>query len=191
MDIVRGDFLIEIQTRHFGAIKRKLEKLLAHHCVRLVYPIPSEKWIVKLADDGHSPVSRRKSPKQGVYENLFDELIRLPRLLMNPNFSLELLLIHEEEVRRYDGERGCRRHGWVTDERRLLNVVDRRTLKTPADLYTFIPADLPEPFTTSDLATAIAKPLRLAQKMVYCLRSTGCITPVGKQSNSILHSKPG
>jgi hypothetical protein len=187
VDIVRGDLLIEIQTCNFGAIKRKLEKLIAHHSVRLVYPIPNIKWIVRLADDGTNPISRRKSPKKGVYEHLFDELVSLPKLLMNPNFSIELLLIQEEEVRRYEGERGFRRHGWVTDERRLLQVVEKRLLKTPSDLSSFIPSNLTEPFTTSDFAVAIAKPLRLTQKTVYCLRLMGCITPVGKHSNSILY----
>ena len=72
-DIVRGDLLIEIQTRNFTSIKRKLEKLLINHPVRLVYPIPREKWITKLAADGNSPVSRRRSPKRGAYEEVFWE----------------------------------------------------------------------------------------------------------------------
>jgi hypothetical protein len=189
IDIVRGGLLIEIQTRNFSAIKRKLEKLTAHHCLRLVYPIPVEKWIIKMADNGSTPLSRRKSPKQGGFEHIFDELIRLPGLMMNPNFSLELLLIQEEEVRIYDGIRGWRRGGWVTQERRLLKVVDQRTLKTPADISAFIPSSLAEPFTTSDLAAAIARTRRLAQKMVYCLRLMGCLVPVGKSSNSILYKK--
>jgi hypothetical protein len=50
-----------------------------------------------------------------------------------------LLLIQEEEVRRYDGVRGWRKGGWVTCERRLLKVLDRRTLISPADIAAFIP----------------------------------------------------
>jgi hypothetical protein len=189
VDIVRGKLLVEIQTRNFGAIRRKLEKLLVHHKVRLVYPIPCEKWILKQADDEDSPDSRRKSPKRGGFEDIFDELVSLPKLLMNPNFSIELLLIEEEEARRYDGVRGWRRRGWVTEERRLLKVVEHRTIKTPADLAGFIPRGLTEPFTTSDLAAATSKPRRLAQKMVYCLRLAGCITMVGKRANAILYAR--
>jgi hypothetical protein len=189
VDIVRGNLLIEIQTRNFGAIKRKLNKLVAQHQIRLVYPIPDVKWIVRMADDGTSRISRRKSPKRGVYEHLFDELVSIPTLLKNPNFSIELLLIQEEEVRQYDGVRGFRKHGWVTVERRLMTVVEKRLLKTTSDLLFFIPSNLTEPFTTSSLATAIAKPLRVAQKMVYCLRLMGCITPVGKYSNFILYER--
>ena len=116
VDIVRGNLLIEIQTRNFAAIRRKLEKLFARHNVRLVYPIPYEKWIIKRPHDEDSPVSRRKSSKRGVFEDIFDELVNFPQLLMNPNFSLELLLIREEEARRYDGTRGWRRQGWISSE---------------------------------------------------------------------------
>jgi hypothetical protein len=186
---VRGDLLVEIQTRNFAAIKRKLKKLLAHHQVRLVYPIPYEKWIIKQPHGEDSPVSRRKSPKRGVFDDVFDELVSFPQLLVNPNFTLELLLIREEELRRHDGTRGWRRRGWVTSERRLLEVVEQRTLTLPADMSAFIPPDLAEPFTTSDFAIAIAKSRRFAQKMVYCLRLMGCITPVGKHANSILYTR--
>lgn len=189
VDIVRGDLLIEIQTRNFSSIKRKLEKLLVNHPVRLVYPIPREKWITKLGDDGNTPVSRRRSPKRCSFENAFEELIRLPGLLQHPNLTIELLLIEEEEVRRYDGVRGWRRRGWVTEERRLLRVVDRRTLSTPADIHAFIPVTLPEPFSVSELAKATDTSAPLARKMVYCLRKMGNLAPVGKRGNAILYAR--
>jgi hypothetical protein len=189
VDIVRGNLLIEIQTRNFVAIRRKLEKLVIHHPVRLVYPIPHEKWIIRLAGDGYSQLSRRKSPKLGTFEQVFDELVYLPKLLINSNFSLELLLIQEEEVRRYDGIRGWRRRGWVTQERRLLKVMDRRIFQTPADMGIFIPSTLDSPFSASDLADVSGTPRRLTQKIVYCLRLMGCITPVEKRGNSILYTR--
>ena len=189
IDIVRGDRLIEIQTWNFSAIKRKLEKLLVNHCVRLVYPIPREKWIVKLAVDGNGPAGRRKSPKRGTYEQVFYELVRIPELLKNPNFSIELLLMDEEEVRRYDGVRGWRRRGWVTEERKLLQVVDSRILSSQADMYAFIPEAVGETFTVADISRAIGCSRRLAQKMVYCLRALGCVAPVGKKVNAIMYSR--
>ncbi|MEE8392015.1 MAG: hypothetical protein V3S14_14635 [Anaerolineae bacterium] len=187
VDIVRGDLLVEIQTTNFAAIKRKLAALTSHHPVRLVYPIAREKWIVKLAKDGNGQLGRRKSPKRGALEHVFGELVSFPHLLSNPNFSLDVLLIQEEEVRRYDGKRGWRRKGWVTHERRLLQVVDHRLFETPADMAALLPPGLVEPFTTSDLAAAIAKPRWLARKMAYCLRQMDAIAPVGKRGNAILY----
>ena len=154
-----------------------------------MYPIARDKWIVKLADDGHSQLSRRKSPKRGAIEHVFEELVSFPELLLNPNFSIEVLLIQEEESRRYDAIRGWRRQGWVTHERQLLRVIERRLFRGSADLGTLVPFALPEPFTTSDLALAIAESRRLAQKMVYCLRLMGCITQTGRVGNAILYSR--
>ena len=187
VDIVRGHLLVEIQTRNFAAIKRKLAKLTVWHPVRLVYPIARDKWIIKLGEDGHSQLSRRKSPKRGAVEHVFEELVSFPELPLNPNFSIELLLIQEEEIRRYDATRGWRRKGWVTDERQLLKVMERRLFRVPADIGALVPSTLAEPFTTSDLALAIAKPRRLAQKMVYCLRFMGYITRTGNNGNALLY----
>ena len=189
IDILRGDLLVEIQTRNFAAIKRKMNVLTKNHTLRLVYPIAQEKWIVKLARDEKSSQSRRKSPKRGTPVQIFEELVSFPQLLLRPRFSLELLLIQEEEVRRYDGSRGWRRKGWVTYERRLLDVIDRQLFATPADMGALIPPALNEPFTTSDLASAVGRPRRLAQKMAYCLRKMGAITPVGKRGNAILYTR--
>ena len=87
------------------------------HRIRLVYPIAQEKWIVKLAKDNSVGFTRRKSPKRGRVEDLFWEMVSFP--FANPNFSLEVLMIREEEVRRYDGKRKWRRRGWVIEERRI------------------------------------------------------------------------
>lgn len=186
-DIVRGDLLIEIQTASFSSMKRKLLELTAHHPVRLVYPVARQKWIVKVAEDHHTQVSRRKSPKRGMVVDIFAELVSFPTLLANPNFSLEVLLIQEEEVRHHNPNRGWRRRGWLTHERRLLKVLNRQRFETPADMANLLPPSLPEPFTTSDLAASLPRPRRLAQRMAYCLREMQVIDPVGKQGNAILY----
>jgi len=110
-------------------------------------------------------------------------------LLAHPNFSLELLLIQEEETRHYDGTRNWRRKGWGTHQRKLLQVVDRRLFETPADMLTLIPASLVEPFTTTQLAEAKGQPVWLAQKMAYCLRAMGAIVIVGKHGRHVLYAR--
>jgi hypothetical protein len=186
VDIVRGNLLVEIQTRGIGAIKRKLTALTATHTVRLVYPVAREKWIVRLGRNG-DVVGRRRSPKRGAVVHIFDELASLPRLLTHPNFSLEVLSIREEEVRRQEVGRAWRRRGWVTNERRLVEVLDSRLFETPGDLCALIPETLAEPFSTREMARALDQPHRLAQKMAYCLREMGAIRPVGNRGRAILY----
>jgi hypothetical protein len=189
IDIVQDGLLVEIQTRNFAAIKQKLASLIDRHPVRLVYPVAQEKWIVKLGRDGQRPLGRRKSPKRGALEHVFEELVSFPVLVQNRNFSVEVVLIQEEEYRRHDSSRAWRRRGWITQERRLLRVVGRHLFETPGDLGGLLPDALPEPFATSDLAKAIAQPRRLAQKMAYCLREMGVITPRGKRGNAVLYTR--
>jgi hypothetical protein len=189
VDIVRGKLLIEIQTQNFAAIKQKMTKLTLHHPVRLVYPIAQLKWIVRLADGGQHDLGRRKSPKRGAFEDVFGELVSFPRLLCNPNFTIEVLLIQEKEIRRHQASRGWRRKEWATQQRQLLNVVQRHVFETPADMSALIPSAMAEPFTTSELASAIGKPRSLAQQMAYCLREMGAILPVGKRGNAILYKR--
>ena len=188
-DIVRGEQLIEIQTRSFPAMKRKLRRLLPHHPVRLVYPIAREKWIVKLEPGKETRLSRRKSPKRGSVEDLFVELVSFPDLLNDPQFSIHVLLIQEEELRRHDQKRAWRRRGWVTEERRLLGVVADHVFETPQDLAALLPDSLVDPFTTADLAQGLGKPRWLAQKMAYCLREMGVITAAGKKGRAFLYTR--
>lgn len=188
VDIVRGNLLIEVQTGGFSSIKRKMHALSALHPVRLVYPISREKWIVRLAKNGGRILGRRRSTRRGTPEQLFEELVSFPTLMAHPNFSLEVLFVHEEEVRCRDTKRRWRRGGWVTKERRLLDVVDRLVLHGPDDLLPFIPPELAEPWSTADLSAATGRPRWLAQKIVYCLRESGGIRVVGKKGNALLYA---
>jgi hypothetical protein len=181
IDIVRDDLLLEIQTGSFASIKSKITHLVRTHPLRLIYPIAREKFIVKLAHDNGGEQPRRKSPKRGRVEELFREMVSFPNLITNPNFSLEVLLVQEEEVRRYEANRNWRRKGWVTHERRLLAVLDQQRFETPADWRALLPENLGELFTTKDLADTGAMPLGLAQKTAYCLRKAGVIDLSGRQ----------
>ena len=189
VDIRRGSQIIEIQTRNFAAIKAKVTALLEGHDVLLVTPVAVEKRIVKLPKGDGAPLPVRRSPKRGMVADVFDELVSFPRLVTHPRFALEVALISEEEVRRWEPKRAWRRHGWVTDHRRLVAIVDRQRIEDVADLISLIPADLAEPFTTADLADALGRPRRLAQRMAYCLRAADAVVPVGKSGNAIEYAR--
>jgi hypothetical protein len=188
IDVVRGDLLVEIQTRGFAALTAKLTALLERHPVRLVHPIARERWIVRLDADG-TMLGRRKSPKRGRVEHIFAELVRFPALIRHPRFTLEVLLTREEEVRFADGRGSWRRKGWSIVDRRLIAVDERLRLESADDLRALLPAGLPHPFTTRDLAEGLSIPRRLAQQMAYCLRAMGAITAVGMRERAWLYEE--
>ena len=192
IDIVRDDdLLVEIQTRSFAPLKTKLCKLTVTHCVRLVHPIAVEKWILKISEHGEE-LGRRKSPKRGRIEDVFKELVSIPDLVPNDRFTLEVLMIREEEVRMYDGKGSWRHPEWHKEDRRLLEVVEQHVLHNPTDVAALLPsaAALPRPFTNRGLAAAAKLRLNLAGRMTYCLRKMGALDVVGKERNAQLFAEP-
>jgi len=188
VDIVRGDLLVEIQTRNFSALKHKLSNLTTDRQVRLVHPIPSEKWILRVSTNGRKQISRRKSPKRGCVEHLFSELVSFPSLAANPNFSIEVLLTQEEELWKNDGKGSWRRKRWSISDRRLLNVHESVILTSISDYQNLLPSSLPREFTTADLKEGLGLNYRLAGKMAYCLREMGAIKQTGKKGNAFLYT---
>lgn len=189
VDLVRGDQLIEVQTRSFSSMKRKAVALLGvGHRLRIVHPIPVDKWIVKIDADGVL-VSRRRSPRHGSAADVFGELVSIAEVLGHPLLEIEVLLTTVEEHWRYGLHRAWRRRGWSVSERRLLEVLQTVRLSCPAELAGLLPADLPESFTTADLAAKLGRPPRAAQQMAYCLRRVGAVTAVGKQGNAVIYQR--
>jgi hypothetical protein len=186
IDIVRGDQLIEIQTQNLAAIQRKLQALLEHHPVRLVYPIAKEKWIGRTTRSGKKIIGRRKSPKVGQLSDLFGELVSIPELINRKNFALEVVLVQEEEIRRVDGRGSWRRRGQSIHDHKLLQVLETVTFEKREDMLRFLPGDLDQPFSNHDLAQRTGNSIYAVRQMTYCLKKMGVLEQVGKRGNTLL-----
>jgi hypothetical protein len=187
VDIVRGHQLIEIQTGNFGALKQKLARLLENHPVHLLYPVAAQKWIVRETAAGHL-LGRRQSPKRGQVWDVFDELVRIPHLLADPNLSIGVLLTQQEELWRDDGRGSWRRNYWSMADRRLLAVNEEVVIRRPSDFLALWPDKLPRPFTNKQLAQTLSIRPRLAQRITYTLRQCDVLTAVGKDGKSSLYN---
>lgn len=189
IDVVRDQQLIEIQTQHFYAIKKKIFELINNYFLKLVYPIASEKWLLKLPKAKGGTNSRRKSPKRGRPLEIFRELVSIPEMIKRPNFTLDVVMADIEEVRRYTGKKPWRQNGWETVEQRLIRVVKVITIHKPEDLMIFLPESLPGRFTSADLQKAAEIPRWLAQKTAYCLKQSGVVKQMGKRGRYNLYEQ--
>lgn len=187
VDIRRGEDVIEIQTGSFASMKRKLTALLAGRAVHIVHPVAVEKWITKVGEDGATFISRRKSPKRGSCFDLFDELVSFPQLMLDANFSVEVVLIKEEELRCEDGRGSWRRKGTSIKDHLLLEVAGREVFRTGRDFLRLLPAGWTGPSTNRELAAALKQPSFRIARATYCLSRMGVITKAGKRGNSILY----
>ncbi|MBW8012711.1 MAG: hypothetical protein FVQ83_15955 [Chloroflexi bacterium] len=183
VDVKRVDLLIEIQTRNFSAIKNKLEELCKRHPVQLVYPITQVKWIIRVDKTGKT-IKKRKSPKRGRIEHLFNEMIHIPELTNNPNFSLKVLLIKAEEIWIDDGKGSWRRKGWSIRDQNLIEIIEEIKFDSIHDYLDLLPSSLPMEFTNKDLRQISKLPIRLVGKMTYCLRKIGILKIIAKRGNA-------
>jgi hypothetical protein len=193
IDLVRADGeLVEIQTGGFAPLGRKLDALLDAHRMRIVFPVPAQRRIVRV--DAHGEVlSARRSPLRGTALDVFDRLVSFPSLVAHPNLVVEVLLCREDHVRAPEAGRsrsGRRRRD--PGERRLHEVLERVEIDTPAAAAALLPAALgagDEPFTTRELAAALKCRMVLAQRVAYCLRAMEVLADAGKRGRAPLHRR--
>ena len=112
-------------------------------------------------------------------------MVRIPDLIREESFGIEVLITREEEIRCDDGMGSWRRKGVSIKDRLLLDVVDRVKFSSEDDFRRFLPGDLEEPFTNNDLARAAGLPIRNARRMSYCLRKMGVMREIGKTGNEL------
>jgi hypothetical protein len=181
-DLIRGDLLIEIQTGNFPQIRAKLAKLLKGYRIKLVHPVPERRWVIREVDGRRQ---RRVSPRVGRVEDVFNELVYCPTMPLNPNFSLEVLLVHSEESQavRWIGRKRTR---YTVTERHLVKVVSSVVFERPEDYLKLIP-DMHGAFTARQLSKAIGLRITLARRVVYCLAKMGMLEEVGSIARAKLY----
>ena len=189
IDVVHHHQLIEIQTQHFYAIKKKIFKLIENYSLVLVFPVAQQKWLLKLPQRSGEKAVRRKSPKEEAPYGVFAELVSFPELVSHPRFRLDVVMVEVEEVRQYSGEKPWRQNGWVTVEQRLERIHEIHQVQQPADLWHLLPETLPGEFTTSDLRHHAGMPLWLAQKTAYCLKKAGAVHQAGRRGRYNLYRR--
>jgi hypothetical protein len=189
IDVHNGDQLVEIQHGSLAAIRDKVARLVVDHQVLVVKPIVARKTIIRLDQPQGREVSRRLSPKQGQLLDIFDELIFFRRVFPHPQLVLDVPLVEIEETR-YPGHgrrRRWRRDDHIVADQRLIAVRTRTTFRSAGDLLSLLPAELPRPWNTGDLARLLGVHRPIAQRIAYCLRHMSAAREVGKSGNARLY----
>lgn len=84
-DIFVRDHIIEIQTANMNAMRAKLACFLPQYPVRVVYPIPAEKWIIWVDPETGELLNKNRSPLRGSFFHAFRELYKIRPYLRDPN----------------------------------------------------------------------------------------------------------
>ena len=149
-DIYNEHGIIEIQTRQLNKLRDKLSVFLNEYQVRVVYPMPYEKYLSWIEPETGDITSRRKSPKRcSMYDAMF-ELYKIKAFLKNQNLKVTLLLIDMEEYKLLNG--------WSYDKKRGSVRYDR----IPVGIRKIVELDCPQDYMHID---------RFFQQRNICLHS--------------------
>lgn len=190
-DIYTGEEIIEVQSRNFNTMRRKLDCFLKQYPVTVVYPIPYNKWLVWIDEETGECSARRKSPAKGTAYLAFIELYRIKQFLKSENIRFRFLLIDIEEYRLLNGWSADKKKGSSRYDRIPLQLVEEVSIERPEDYMQFVPAQLEDAFTSEEFAKAAHIPKRLAQTTLNILFEMGCVNRTGKQGRSYLYEAAG
>lgn len=182
-DIARDSEVVEIQTRSFSALKRKLAVFLPHYSVTVVTPISQIKWLSWIEEQTGEVTKKRKSPKTGTALDVFRELYHIREFLLHPNFQMRLLFLEVEEYRLLNGWGNGGKRGSTRYDRIPIRLLGEQFLGNREDYQHVLPACLPEPFTSADLARAARLSSNAASRAMNVFFSLQAVERVGKQGN--------
>jgi len=179
--------IIEIQTRSFDKLRKKLLEFLEIGPVIVVYPIPKTKWLLWIDEETGEITKKRKSPKQGQIYDVILELYKIKPFLIHPNFRLCIVLIDLEEYRYLNGWSKDKKKGSTRCDRVPIDIVEEVYINSIADYMKFIPKGLNHQFTSKDYRDAAKTSLRTSQTALNILHYIGVVKRVGKQGRLYLN----
>lgn len=188
-DIFDGQQVYEIQTRAFNTLRPKLERILEHYPVTVVYPIARKKRIIWVDPETGETTKPRRSPKTGSVWDAFKELYKVKMFLTDQQLKIKLVLLDIDEYRLQNGWSKDRKKGSHRMERIPVDLCEIVELSKPEDYCSLLPALLPSKFTSADLAQIIKVTKSKASTICNILYTIGAIIRVGKQGNAYLYKK--
>lgn len=186
-DIFTGEEILEIQTRNFYSLKKKLDKFLLRYPVTIIYPLPRQKWIVWIDPTTGERGKKRKSPKKGTVYDACKELSKITEFLTNKRLSVKIVFLDMEEYRLLNGWDREKKRGSHRYDRIPIQMVEEIELLEGIDYQKLIPAGLAAVFDAKDFAKAAKIRPDRARQALYILYHLGQVERIGKQGNAYLY----
>lgn len=188
-DIAREDEIIEIQTRNFNKLRRKLGVFLEQGYVTVVYPIPYTKWISWINEETGEISGKRKSPKKGSVYMAFHELYKIKEYLLHPNLRIHLIEMDMEESRLLNGWSQDKKKGSTRYDRIPISLVEEVILDSSMDYVKLVPDILMKGFTSKEFRKASGLTQAKAQTALNVLYYVGAVKRIGKSGNSFQYER--
>lgn len=187
-DICNEKGIIEIQTRDFNNLRKKLDFFLHEYIVTIVYPIPATKWLLWVDPETGEATKQRKSPKTGNPYLAFRELYKIKPYLTHPNLRLWLMFLDMREYRYLNGWSRDKKKGSSRCERIPIALKDEIHINSPQEYKKLISDTLCDGFSSADFAKAAGISKYAATIALNVLHYVGAVERAGKKGNGYLYN---
>ncbi len=187
-DIRKEDGIVEIQTRDFNKLRKKLDYFLELGPVTVIYPVPMRKWLSWIEEDG-TVIPPRKSPKQAGPQEIFRELYRIKSFLKEDGLRFCILLLELEEYRLKNGWGNGGKRGSTRFDRMPVALLDEVWITGPEDYGKLIPETLGDSFTAKEFSKAARISEGMGTLSMNVLHFVGAAERVGKKGNAYLYRR--
>ena len=188
-DIFTGKEIIEIQTRRFDQVRKKLERFLPLYPVTVVLPIPDTNWLIWIDEETGELSQKRKSPKRGSAYEAFKELYKIKPYLKKEGLTIVLLFLDMEEYRLLNGWSRDKKKGSSRYDRIPVRITKEIFFSKAEDYRKLLPDTLPEEFTAAEFAKSAKINSRQAGIVLNILFYLDVVMRVGKRGNAFVYEK--
>lgn len=188
-DIFTGNEIIEIQTRSFDQVRKKLDRFLPEYPVTVVLPIPDTKWLIWIDEETGELSTPRKSPKKGSEYSAFKELYKIKPYLKKEGLTIVLLFLDMEEYRLLNGWSKDKKKGSSRYDRIPVQITKEVCFKQSRDYEILLPNTLVGEFTSSEFAKAAKINARQANLVLNILLYMDVVKRTGKRGKAFVYEK--
>lgn len=186
-DIAGENGIIEIQTKQFHRLRKKLDCFLEYTHVTVVYPVIQKKRISWVDPSTGEVSQRRASPLKGSIYDAAAELVKIKYALDNPRFSFAAVMLEAEDIRLLDGYGKDKKKRSTKFDRVPVDILGEYHFECPQDYMLLVPPELEGEFTSLDFARAAGISRRLSQAALNILTYTDCVARIGKNKNEYIY----
>ena len=188
-DIFTGNEIIEIQTRSFDQVRKKLDRFLPEYPVTVVLPIPDTKWLIWIDEETGELSPPRKSPKIGSEYSAFKELYKIKPYMKKEGLTIVLLFLDMEEYRLINGWSKDKKKGSSRYDRIPVQITKEVCFKQSRDYEILLPNTLVGEFTSSEFAKAVKINARQANLVLNILLYMDVVKRTGKRGKAFVYEK--
>lgn len=184
-DIYNEEGIIEIQTRNFDRLRKKLDVFLKDYQLTIVYPLIKSKKITWMNSENKADYNR-KSPIHMNMFNVFKELYKIKQYLKHENLHFCFVFVDVVEFKNLDGYGKNKKKRASSFNKLPIDINEIVNIDNFSEFKTIFSGEEKE-FTSKDLSKMKKIKLKDAQVALTVLNYLEIVERIGKKGNSYLY----